>query len=91
MTKYEQLTEDLKEAYQKSKEAVTGDDGGTANLDSTFLTLPRWNEEQTLKAIGAAGLSCRRKTAWVGFGYFISTAAARAKIGHGQEMHFRNT
>jgi len=79
MTKYEQLTEDLKEAYQKSKEAVTGNDGGTANLDSTFLKLPRWNEEQVLKAIKLAGLYCRRKTDWIGPGYFISTAGGQGE------------
>lgn len=77
MTKYEQLTEDLKEAYQKSKKAVTGDDGGTANLDSTFLILPRWNEKKTIKAINDAGLYCGSKIHWIGNGYLISVGGGQ--------------
>jgi len=80
ITKYEQLTENLKEAYQKSKEAVTGDDGGTANLDSTFLILTGWSEEQILKAIKAAGLYCRQQTDWMGrHGYLISTGGGQGE------------
>jgi hypothetical protein len=77
MDKYEKLTEDLKEAYRLSKKAVTGDDGGSANLDSTFLTLPRWNEKKVIKAVGEAGLHCGGKVHWIGNGYLIGVGGGQ--------------
>lgn len=71
--KYKKLTEDLIAAKEKAeKESEIVDDGGTANLDSTFLVLPRWKEEKVLKAIKDAGMYCRCKTKWIGTGYFLS-------------------
>ncbi len=72
MNKYEQLTADLIEAKEKGLKAQTGDDGGTCNLDATFLTLKGWREEKVLEAIKNAGLHCRCKTRWLGTGYMIN-------------------
>lgn len=72
MTKYDKLVKDLIEAREASIEAGKSEDGGTANLDSVFLRLPRKREEKVLEAIKKAGLYCRRKTQWVGTGYMIS-------------------
>jgi hypothetical protein len=77
MNKYEQLTKDLRESYFKAVEASTNDDGGTANLDSTFLTLKGWQEEKVLKAIENAGLHCLGKTHWLGNGYMINTGGGQ--------------
>lgn len=73
LNKYELLTEDLKEAKEKAiKLTENSDDGGTANLDSTFLILKNWNEQKVLEAIAAANLFCSGKRTWIGPGYFIS-------------------
>lgn len=73
LNKYELLTEDLKEAKDKAiKLAEESDDGGTANLDSTFLRLKSWREQNVIEAIAAAGLFCSGKSSWIGQGYFIS-------------------
>lgn len=72
MSKYNKLTKDLIEAREASVEAGKGDDGGSANLDSVFLTLPHWREKQVLEAIQRAGLYCTSKTKWIGEGYLIS-------------------
>ncbi|BAH07969.1 hypothetical protein [Clostridium kluyveri] len=78
MNRYEQLTEDLKEAYSKALEVRTNDDGGTCNFDSTFLILKRWQERKVLEAIEKAGLYCRSKTKWIGEGYMINTGGGQA-------------
>ena len=58
MTKYEKLKQDLTEAVEKAKEkAMLTDDGGTCNFDCCLLFLPRYNEEKTIEAIKAAGIS----------------------------------
>lgn len=72
LSKYDKLTKDLIEAREACIEAGKGEDGGTANLDSVFLTLPRWREEKVLEAIRKAGLYSRCKTKWIGEGYMIS-------------------
>lgn len=73
LNKYEILTEDLKEAKEKAiKLADESDDGGSANLDSTFLKLKGWREQNVIEAITAAGLFCSGKRSWIGVGYFIS-------------------
>lgn len=77
MNKYEKLTEDLKEAYTEALRTKTNDDGGTANLDKTFLTLKNWKENRVLDAIKKAGLYCRRKTQWLGAGYMIDTGGGQ--------------
>lgn len=72
-TNYEKLINDLKEANEKACEAVSQvDDGGSANRDSVFLRIPRAREVSVLDSIKKAGLYCRRKSQWIGQGYFIS-------------------
>lgn len=73
MDKYKKLTEDLLEAKDHAVEfAKDEDDGGTANLDSTFLILKGWKEEKVIEAIKNAKLYCNGKRDWIGKGYFIS-------------------
>lgn len=72
-TDYNKLIEDLKAANKVASEAAAAsDDGGTANLDSVFLTLPRAREVKVLEAIQTAGLYCRGKRKWIGEGYRIT-------------------
>jgi hypothetical protein len=71
MDKYSQLAIDLKESVKMAIEAAAKvDDGGSANLDSVFIQLPRFNEEKTIQAIYGAGLS-GFKTVWMGITGFI--------------------
>lgn len=77
MDKYEKLTQDLKEAYSEALKAKTNNDGGTANLDCTFLKLKGWRERKVLESIKKAGLYCRRKTEWIGTGYMINTGGGQ--------------
>ncbi len=86
MNKYKKLENDLREAYEIAKEAATGDDGGTANLDSTFLKLKGWGEKKVLEAIKNAGLYCRGKTEWIGTGYMINTGGGQGN----DRMRVRN-
>jgi hypothetical protein len=75
MNKYELLTKHLIEAKEFAVKDINSiDDGGSANLDSTFLTLKGWRENNVLDAITKAGLYCRCKSkwSWMGSGYFIS-------------------
>lgn len=69
---YKKLTEDLKQAKELARIASQGEDGGTANLDSFVLRLPRVRESKVLEAIKEAGCYCRGKTDWFGACYFIS-------------------
>jgi hypothetical protein len=70
---YLKLTKDLREANQVAMEvAEKSDDGGSANLDSVFLMIPRVREERVLGAIKTAGLYCRGKRKWIGQGYMIT-------------------
>lgn len=69
---YKKLTEDLKQAKELARIASQGEDGGTANLDSFVLRLPRVRESKVLEAIKEAGCYCRKKTDWFGACYFIS-------------------
>ena len=74
MTKYENLTNDLKSAVYKAEEFASNsnDDGGTCNFDTLALKLPRYNEKETLKAIESAGTRAY-KTSWCGeYFFFIS-------------------
>lgn len=47
-------------------------DGGSANLDSVFLRVPRQPETRVLQAIRDAGLYCRGRREWIGSGYMIT-------------------
>lgn len=72
---YNKLIEDLRIANKDASEAMKGmNDGGTANLDSVFLQLPRAREIKVLEAIKEAGLHCRAKVKWnwIGYGYMIT-------------------
>lgn len=77
LNKYEQLTIDLREAYSEALKVKANDDGGTANLDSTFLILKGLRENKVLESIKNAGLYCSSKRHWVGTGYFISTGGGQ--------------
>lgn len=72
MNKYEKLEKDIREAYEEARKATTGEDDGSANLDSTFLRLKGWRENKVLEAISNAGLYCSGKITWIGTGYMIS-------------------
>lgn len=73
MDKYEQLTQDLIEAEGLAIEGCKNtDDGGTANLDSTFLRLPKWNESKVLESVKNADMYCGHKIKWIGVGYLLS-------------------
>ncbi|MNW36176.1 hypothetical protein D3C74_131850 [compost metagenome] len=70
---WNKLVTDLREANEAAKAAADAiSDGGTANLDSVFLRLPRQREEKVLQAIKDAGLYCRAKRQWIGQGYMIT-------------------
>lgn len=77
MDKYKQLEKDLKFAYGEALKAKTGEDGGSANMDATFLTLKNWRENKVLEAIKNAGLYCSGKTEWLGKGYMINTGGGQ--------------
>jgi hypothetical protein len=89
LDKYEKLTLDLKEAKEAAIEFVESiRDGGTANLDSTFLILKRWNEEKVVEAIKKAGLLSEGKRNWIGTGYFISINTGQANKRTVARNHF---
>lgn len=70
---FEKLEIDLREANRIAVEQTENlDDGGTANLDSCFLMLPGAKESDVLATIKKSGLYCRKKTRWIGLGYFIN-------------------
>lgn len=75
MMDYKKLTEDLKQARELARLAAQGEDGGTANLDTFVLKLPRARESKVLEAIQAAGCYCRGKSHWslIGTCYFVSS------------------
>jgi len=71
------LTSDLIAANRAASVAVEGmPDGGSANQDRVFLTVPRARETKVLEAISNAGLHCSGKQQWIGAGYFIVPTGA---------------
>jgi len=69
------LLKSLEKARIAGIEAAKGDDGGSANMDSVFLRVPRAREEKVLETIQKAGLYCLHKSKWLGsYGYLISPA-----------------
>ena len=69
---YHKLTESLIKASEAAKKAAESiDDGGTANLDSVFLMIPRAREDKVLEAISNAKLRCFGRTQWIGSGFLI--------------------
>lgn len=80
----QKLTADLKSANKAATEAMKGmNDGGSANLDSVFLTIPIVRETKVLDAIKQAGLYCRGKRKWIGVGYFITPSG----VGQGNTRY----
>ncbi|ADZ84477.1 hypothetical protein [Cellulosilyticum lentocellum] len=71
MIDYKKLTDDLVKAREAAEKAVTGEDGGTANLDSLTLKLKGYREVKVIEAVKAAGLYTRGKREWIGTRYFI--------------------
>lgn len=60
--RYAKLAKDLKSALSKSlKAASKSNDGGTCNLDSVMLNLPRWNQKKVGQAAKSAGMNCRKQ------------------------------
>lgn len=72
MFDYQKFTKDLAEAEKISKDAMTGDDGGTANLDCMTIRLPRLPEKKVIAAVKEAGLYTAGKRNHLGMRYFIS-------------------
>ena len=72
MFDFKKLTNDLIEAKEAARLAMTGDDGGTANLDCMTLALPRLNKEKVVGAVKEAGLYTRGKRDWIGKRYFLN-------------------
>ncbi|OZV12289.1 hypothetical protein CIW83_09320 [Tissierella sp. P1] len=71
-TDYKKLTEDLIQARLAAEKAAEGEDGGTANLDTMTIKLPRANEKKVIEAVKKAGLYTRGRRDWLGPRYFIS-------------------
>jgi hypothetical protein len=69
---YKKLTEDLKRAKEAGEIAARGEDGGTANLDTLTLSIPRANERKVIEAVNAAGLHTRGRREWIGPRFFIN-------------------
>ena len=72
---YKKLTEDLIKARLAAEEAGKGEDGGTANLDTMTLRLPRANEKKVIEAVKAAGLHTQGRSERIGPCYFIGPPA----------------
>lgn len=54
--RYTKLTQDLKAAVEAAQAAAAAiDDGGTCNMDSPMVWLPRWNAAKIKEAARAAG------------------------------------
>lgn len=71
-TDYKKLTEDLIKARCFAEKAAKGEDGGTANLDTMTIKLPRAKENKVIEAVKKAGLYTRGRREWLGARFFIS-------------------
>lgn len=71
--KYEELTQDLKEAKKRGIEFIESvEDSGTCNTDAIFLTLKGFREEETIQAIKESGLNGHKtKHSIYGTGFLI--------------------
>ena len=67
---YIKLTKDLINAKLAAIEAAKGDDGGSANLDTVTIRLPRAREVNIKKAAKEAGVHVS-KIDWIGVRYFV--------------------
>lgn len=71
MSRYKKLYEDLVKAKEAAIEAAKGEDGGSANLDTLTIRLPRYKEDKVIEVVKAAGLYTRGRTQWIGSRFFI--------------------
>jgi hypothetical protein len=90
-----QFVQDLVEARKIGEEAAKGDDGGSANLDSVFLEVPRLKEETVICLIKSAGLSTWGRTSCFRMtGYMIyppgGQGNSRARAAEAMTKHLRN-
>ncbi len=69
---YKKLTEDLIKARLAAEKAAEGEDGGTANLDTMTIKLPRAREKKVVEAVKKAGLYTSGRSEWIGPRFFIS-------------------
>jgi hypothetical protein len=67
---YKKLQETLIKAKMAAIKAAKGDDGGTANLDTVTISLPRAREEKVIRAAADVGIHVS-KSNWLGVRYFI--------------------
>jgi hypothetical protein len=72
---YKKLTSDLRRAKAAAEEAGKGEDGGTANLDTMTLRIPKAIEKKIIEAVKKAGLYTRGRSEWLGPCYFIPPPA----------------
>lgn len=87
--RYVKLSEDLKKAAQAAREMDFADNGGTCNLDSLKLSLPRFCEKDTLRAIEAAELRGRKTSQFGRTVYLVSTpisAQGNARTQQAEKM-----
>ena len=63
MTKvdWDKLVEDLKIGKELAELAAQGEDGGSANLDTVYIRLPRQRESKVMKAFEKAGLRAMKR------------------------------
>jgi hypothetical protein len=71
--RYEELTQDLKEARKRGVESIKDvEDSGTCNSDGIFLTLKGFREEKTIQAIKDSGLNgYKTKHSIYGTGFLV--------------------
>ena len=67
---YQKLTEDLINARIAAEEAERGDDGGSANLDTLTIKIPRAREDKVIEAAQKAGLHVSKQE-WLGPRFFV--------------------
>ena len=87
---YERLTEYLIDARLAAEEASKGEDGGTANLDTMTIRLPRANEKKVIEVVKAAGLYTSGRTQWMGPCYFIGPprcGQGNSRVRANEAMH----
>lgn len=64
VNKYEKLTADIKAAMEYAAPMLDTEDGGTSNIDTPMIFLPRWNHESVEDAVRSAGAYAVRSEYW---------------------------
>lgn len=67
---YDKLEKTLIKAKEAAIEASKGEDGGTANMDTVTIRLPRASEKKIQSIAGRVGLHIN-KIDWFGVRYFV--------------------